>query len=335
MKNVLRVALVAALASSALFATGCTSKPQAGEIGVVRNGGLLDNHNIRQVVPNGAGNTWVGWFSESHYYPVDSQQRYFRFATCYDKDRKPVVCDNADALAITVQTEDGKDVTIEGTFYLNTVFNNSKAGERAVQAFDTQFSTRTFGSDGLHAYEGNAGWSDFLGAIVEPIVVNNLRDTISGVRCADLVSSCALVQTNTSAADAKKPPPSDVTTGKNNQSNIARVQSAVQTGLGTDLVATIGGRTRQAYFANIKFTLARVLLPGKVQAAINDAQSAFAAVSQAQARIQSATADALANEERQNGYNKCPACQEIDKLKALPAGLQALGGNIAVGIGGK
>src|SRR5215212_1224516 len=87
--------------------TGCYTKPQAGEIGVVRNGGPLDNHNIRQVVPNGAGNTWNGWWSTTHYYPVSSQQRYFRFATC-DGGK----CDGADALAITVPTSDGVDVTI-------------------------------------------------------------------------------------------------------------------------------------------------------------------------------------------------------------------------------
>src|SRR4051812_50175514 len=55
------------------------TKPEAGEIGVVRNGGPLDNHNIRQGVPNGAGNTWTGWGAATHYYPRDSPQRYFPF----------------------------------------------------------------------------------------------------------------------------------------------------------------------------------------------------------------------------------------------------------------
>ena len=34
-----------------------------------------------------------------------------------------------------------------------------------------------------------------------------------------------------------------------------------------------------------------------------------------------ARAEADANQARQNGYDKCPACAEIDKLKALPQGI--------------
>lgn len=307
-----------------VFGTGCASKPNAGEIGVVRNGGPFDNHNIRQVVPNGAGNTWVGWFSSTHYYPVDSQQRFFRMATCYDNDNGQVPCDGADGLAVTVPTADGVDVTIEGTFYLNTVFNNSKEGIDAVKAFDTQFATRTF--DGDHAYDGTTGWEHFLAAIVEPIVTNNLRETISGVTCADLVASCALVQNQgqqgTSAVQEKAK--SGV-----NKNNVAQVQDAVQTGLEQDLDSTLHRR----YFNNIQFKLARVVLPDKIQGAINDAQSAFAAVSQSQAKVQQAKADAAANEERQRGYNNCPTCRQIDVLKALPQGLQALGSNALVAVG--
>jgi hypothetical protein len=299
--------------------TGCMTTPNAGEIGVVRNGGPFDNHNIRQVVPNGSGNTWNGWFSSTHYYPVDSQQRFFKMERCYGQDK----CD-ADAAAVTVPTSDGVEVTIEGTFYLNTVFNNAKGGVAAVKAFDTQFATRTFGSDGQHAYDGNGGWASFLGAIVEPIVVNNLRETVAGVQCAELVSSCALVQNQTGDAEAA----AKLVTGKNNAANVARVQDAVSTGLANDLDSTL----KRRYFGNIAFKLNRVVLPGKVQNAINDAQSAFAAVSQAQARIRSAQADAEANAARQAGYDKCQTCARIDAIKALPRGLTALGGNFALAV---
>src|SRR4051812_41375543 len=294
------------------------TKPEAGEIGVVRNGGPLDNHNIRQVVPNGAGNTWNGWWSSTHYYPVDSQQRYFRFATCNNGP-----CEGADALAITVPTADGVDVTIEGTFYLNTVFNDLPAGEEALKAFDTQFATRTF--NGQHAYEGNGGWSAFLGAIVEPIVVNNSREVVSGVTCADLVSSCALVQNQgqqgTQQVQAKAK-------GNANQSNVAKLQQAVEQGLARDLQSTLG----REYFKNIKFNLQRVVLPQRVQSAIDQAQSAFAAVSQAQARVRSARLESQANAERQSGYRKCPTCARIDAIKALPRNLTALGSGFSIGV---
>ena len=74
-----------------------------------------------------------------------------------------------------------------------------------------------------------------------------------------------------------------------------------------------------------------VELPG-VQTAIDQAQSAFAEVSKAQARVAQAKAEAQENEEKQKGYNACPACQKIDAIKALPPGLTALGGQFAVGV---
>lgn len=300
------------LAVAMLFGmTGCYSKPQSGEIGVVRNGGPFDNHKIRQIVPNGAGNTWVGWFSNTHYYPVDSQQRFFRFADCEDCDR--------DSAAITVPTSDGVEVTIEGTFYLNTVFNDSPQGLDSVKAFDTQFATRTF--SGKHAYEGNEGWSAYLGAIVEPIVINNLREQIQNVSCADLVSSCALVQNQGNAA-------TKVVKQKADQNKVQAVQQAVEQGLDSDLKGTLNG----TYFKNIKFSLQRVVLPDRVQGAINEAQSAFAQVTQAQARVRSARLESQANGERQAGYRKCPTCARIDAIRALPRDLQALGSGVAVGI---
>lgn len=317
-RRVSRIGLALGGLAMCLFLTGCMSTPQAGEIGVVRNGGPFDNHNIRQIVPNGSGNTWVGWMSETHYYPVDTQQRFFRMASCLnDGQLKP--CKGADALAVTVPSSDGVDTAIEGTLYLNTTFNDSKGGEGTVKAFDTQFATRTF--DGEHAYDGPSGWSKFLSAIVEPIVINNLRETISGVTCADLVSSCALVQNRGNAAEVIK--------NKNNQSNITRIQDAVQVGLVRDLNSTL----KHTYFKNIQFKLARVVLPGRVQAAIDQAQSAFAQVSQAQAKVQSAKLESQANAEKQAGYEKCPTCARIDAIKALPRGLTALGGNgFAVGV---
>ena len=291
--------------------SGCT-KPKAGEIGVIRNGGVLDNKNIRGTVDNGSGITWAGFWSDTHYYPVDSQQRFFRMATCGDN-----VCKGADGFAVKVPTADGVDVEIEGTFYLNTTFNNSPEGLEAVQKFDTQFATRTFG--GKHPYEGVEGWEAFLGAMVEPVVVNNLRETVAGIECADLVSSCALVQNSGAAVKGVE---------VNRSDSVVQVQKAVQEGLSTDLKATLRGN----YFGNVQFRLSRVVLPEKIQSAINDAQSAFAQVSQAQAKIQSAKAEAKANEERQRGYDNCEVCGRIDTIKELPKGLQALGGDVALGI---
>jgi len=41
-------------------------------------------------------------------------------------------------------------------------------------------------------------------------------------------------------------------------------------------------------------------------------------VAPAQAKVASATAEAAANSQRQKGYGNCPACTQIDLLKAIP-----------------
>lgn len=107
----LALAMLGLMLALVLGATGCYTTPQAGEIGVVRNGGPFDNHNIRQIVDNGSGNTWPGWYSSTHYYPVDTQQRFFKMETCAGNDGG--VCRGADAPAVTVPTSDGVEVRIE------------------------------------------------------------------------------------------------------------------------------------------------------------------------------------------------------------------------------
>jgi regulator of protease activity HflC (stomatin/prohibitin superfamily) len=97
-----------------------------------------------------------------------------------------------------------------------------------------------------------------------------------------------------------------------------KVQQAINSSLGVDLRQTPGGD----FFTGIRFNLVRITLPAKLQGAVDDAQAAFAQVTQAQARVQSAKADAEANRIRQRGYQDCPACARIDELKAIPPNVQ-------------
>jgi len=291
-------------------ASGCYSTPQGGEIGVVRNGGPFDDKNIRQIVEQGSGNTWVGWFSETHYYPASNQQRIYKFDRSADADAGPV----------TVPTQDGVRVRLQGTFYLNTAFDNTPRGTRLVKQFDTAFGTRGFGTGNKKPWE-DGGWSDFLNAVVQPVIDSNIREIVAEFECKQLVSSCALVQRT---GQEKK-----VVVEENNASNVTQIQDRINENLTEEIRAKLG----QPYFQNIRFSLGPVELPG-VQHAIDEAQSAFAAVSKAQARVEQARADATANRLKQKGYSLCPQCAELDKIKALPRGLTALGGSFAVGVGG-
>lgn len=296
--------------------TGCYSTPEGGQILVVRNGGPFDNHNIRQVVCPNASRTGTGVSSEAHPYPADSQQRIYKLDVSEDADAKPPL----------VRTADGVNARIAGTFYINTAFNCSTEGKKLVQDFDNQFGTRTFGTNGHHPWEN---FSDFLNSVVQPVIDSNMREIIAEFQCKQLVSSCALVQNSQSQAVKVDP------NAANNKSNVQQIQDRVQQGLAADLNAKLG----HAYFTDIKFNLQPVELP-EVDDAIGQAQSAFAEVSKQQAEVAKAKVkvlqarqDKLANQQRQKGYQACPACAKIDELRALPQGLQVLGGNAAVTLG--
>jgi regulator of protease activity HflC (stomatin/prohibitin superfamily) len=273
-------------------------RTDGGQVAVVRNGGPFDDRNIRQVIQPASGLTWIGWYSESHKYP--SQQRFYTITS------DPKGGDRPGVDVVHTPSADGVNMGIEGTLYFSLNLD-----DKALRDFDTKFGTRTFtAADGnaYHPYDGDAGWSAFLDQIVRPVIDNDLREQIGNFRCAELVSSCALVQNNASS------PTAPGGKGANNNSNIAAVQNAINTSLAQDLQNTLGDK----FLVNLRFNLVRVTLPDNVQAAVDQAQAAFAAVSEAQAKVAQAKAEAQANLIRQQGYAACPACATIDEMKAIP-----------------
>ena len=286
---------------------GGFDKTSGGEVGVVRNGGWFDNNRVRQVIQPGSGLTWTGLYSTTHKYPA--QQRFYTItADSHRGDRTGVD-------VVNTPSGDGVEMGIEGTIYFTLNLD-----PQAMSTFDNKFGTRQFrGIDGTlrYPYDGDDGWSSFLDAIVRPVIDNDLRIQINNFRCAELVSSCALVQNGAPGTGAATSPAAIAGGGQSNNTNIAKVQDAVNSSLPKDLAEMLGG----TFFEGIKFNLARVTLPQTVQDAVSKAQAAYAAVSEAQARVAQAKADADANKTRQQGYNACAACAQIDIIKALPPGV--------------
>jgi len=271
-----------------------------GQVAVVRNGGMFDNNKIRQIIDPGSGLTYAGWASTAHKYPA--QQRFYTITSDVKEG------DKAGVDVVTVPSSDGVNMGIEGTLYFSLNLDHA-----TLRQFDERFGTRKFrGADGesRYAWEGDDGWSGFLDQIIRPVIDNDLRQQVNSFRCSELVSSCALVQ-NSSLQSGAKP------VVQSNNGNIAKVQNAINTSLADDLKQTLGA----AFLTDIHFNLSRVTLPKNVQEAVDRAQAAFADVSESRAKVQQAKADADANKERQDGYNKCPTCAEIEKLKALPQGI--------------
>jgi hypothetical protein len=299
---VLSVAVLVVTLPALLGWFGGYTKTDAGEIAVVRNGGLFDDNQIRQIIDPASSLTWTGLWSTAHRYPA--QQRFYTIAANGDTHNGQ----RAGIDVVTVPSSDGVGMGMEGTFYFTLNLHHD-----ALMTFDNKFGTRTFrGADGefRYAWDGDIGWSSFLDQIVRPVIDNAIREQVNNVRCAELVSSCALVQNQGTPV---------ALTGQPNNANITKVQDAITSSVRGDLQRNLGGD----FLVDIKFILSKVTLPESVQQAVDSAQAAYAQVTESQARASQAHADAQANEERQRGYNACPACAQIDIMKAIPPNVTA------------
>ncbi len=306
-------ALVSLLAVLAIaVGSSAVTKTAGGEVAVIRNGGPLNNNRIRQIIVPASGVTWIGFLSQKHSYPA--QQRFYTITGDTARgERTGVDVEN-------LPTADGVEVGVEGTVYFQLNLD-----EAALRSFDDKYGTRTYrGLDNAYrfAWENEEGWSTFLDQIMRPVISNALREQIGSTRCAELQASCALVQNagNVQAALNAQPGSSNL--------KIAKIQDAINATLVQDLEQTLGG----PFFVNVRFNLAKITLPDTVQQAINTSQAAFVAVTEAQAKVKQAEAEAAANSARQKGYAACPACAQIDMLKAIPPNVTtyAPGAGIAV-----
>ena len=295
------VLVLTALIGGLIIFNGFT-RTDGGQIAVIRNGGPLDNRQFRQVVAPGSSLTWTGLFSQTHPYP--GSQRFYTISA------DPKMADSGGVDVETVPTSDGVEIGLEATMYFDLNQDPS-----VLKPFDNKYGTRTYPdkSGAYHqAWDGDLGWSTFLDAVIRPVISNDLRQEVGSYRCVDLQASCALVQNN-----GLKPAQVAVAVtggGTVNNMNIAKIQDAINTSLKEDFESTLGG----PYITNVVFRISKVALPIKLQQAVTDAQASFAQITQAQAKIASATAEAAANSQRQKGYENCPACAQIDLLKAIP-----------------
>lgn len=295
------VLLVAALVGGFVVLEGFT-RTDGGQIAVIRNAGPLDNRQFRQVVPPGSSLTWTGLFSQTHPYP--GSQRFYTISA------DPKKADSGGVDVETVPTSDGVEIGLEATMYFD--LNQDPA---VLAGFDNKYGTRTYrdkAGEYHSAWDGDLGWSTFLDAVIRPVISNDLRQEVGSFRCVDLQASCALVQNN----GLKPSQVAEVVKGGGtvNNTNIAKIQEAINKSLKEDFESTLGG----PYITNVVFRVSKVALPIKLQLAVTDAQASFAQITQAQAKIASATAEAAADSQRQKGYENCPACAQIDLLKAIP-----------------
>ena len=310
------VALIVAAFVFVVAASGGFDRPDAGKISVIRNGGPLDDRAIREVLPPGAGNSWIGLLSTEHEYPSNAVQRFYTITAEGQGDRPGVD-------VVRTQTSDGFLVGLEGTFFFTTGFDGSRAGQQLVARFDDQFGVRTFALPGTgerrHPWEGEDGWAAFLDQIVRPIIDNQIRTAMLRFRCEELISSCALVARQGGRAAGV------IEAGQENNANLQRIEEEVVRGVIDEVNRTLGAE----YLTNWRFELVRPTLPDEIQASINRAQSAFARITEARAEAERAKAQRQAAQTLAAVYERSPALAQIQMIREAK---ELDGANIYIGI---
>lgn len=302
-----------------VFISGPTlTKADGGTVIVVRNGGPLDDTSVRDVVQPNSSITWQGWHSEEHQYPAS--QRFFRVGPEGTADSQEV---------INVPTRDGVSIGVSGTWYFE--LNTDKD---VLTNFDNQFGTRTYdvgGGDRLPLWdEDPRGWSAFLDSTFSTTALNSSRQALGGRACADIIPSCILVQGETVKPDVSADELAAAATTSTNQ--LVAIQSEMGTTFTTEANEILG----KDVIKNVQFSLSSFTLPGELQnsitASLQTRTDSKAKIAAAEATKAQAQAEAEANVTRQNGYNACPVCGEIELRKSIPGGITvwAPGGDLAV-----
>jgi regulator of protease activity HflC (stomatin/prohibitin superfamily) len=273
------------------------AREDVGHVGVVRNGGPFDSRNVRQILSPGQGLTWTGWYSQApHSYPAAHVT--LRYTVTSDPQRGS----RTGVDVITVPTKDGVQVGLEATVFFRFIGETDPV---TLSRFDQSVGTRKFSTPDnrlLYPWQGDDGFNAMLDALFRPVLENDLRAELGRYRCAEILSSCALVR-GPVASRLHQP-----------GANLPRIQDWLQISLQRDLTRSLG----QRYFWDIRFRIARITLPGNVQAAVNQSQAQYAQVNISKAQMKQARYQNERNRLLSKTLNKSPALANIETLKALP-----------------
>ncbi len=307
---VLVVAVIALIIVAGTAIGGCQSlnRPGPTQVALIRNGGPLDDKTIREVRAPSSSYKISGVWSEEREYIAGNEQRYYKVSS------DPSLGEQSGADFIKVPTKDGVNVEVDAQVLFRTGFTKPSGEltdetQALLERFDTQFGNRDYASKtgGNHkVWDGNDGWNAFLDTILRPVVENAFREQVGSVNCADLVSSCALVQSSTQTESA-------TLTGSDNRENFERIQTGVQTQIEDGVKSALG----DDYLVDFRVQLTKVTLPGKVQDAIDSAQASFAQIAESRAQKIQADYQAEANERLAAAYRGNPILGYIQAIKEL------------------
>mgnify|MGYP002073350498 CR=1 FL=1 len=284
------------------------SKSGPTEVIVERNGGPFDSKDIRGVKGPASPISIHGLMTQNRHYIAGNEQRYYSISSDPSQGSQT-------GTSIQVPTKDGVNVGVDGQILFRTAFTTpdgefAEEQQELLKQFDTNYGNRNFkGADGdsKKVWEGNDGWNAFLNTMIKPVVENAFREQIGAVNCADLVSSCALVQSSNNQQQFV------VTDATSNEKNFNKIQQNVQQQIEEGIAEALG----DTYLSDFKVQLTKVTLPENVQSAIDVAQASFADIAKARAQNVQSRYQAQANERLAAAYEQSPALAQIKIAEEL------------------
>jgi regulator of protease activity HflC (stomatin/prohibitin superfamily) len=305
------------------------SSTDPGYAGLVRNGGPFDAKTVRQVLPPASGITWTGWWSSVREYPTT--ERYTNVVSG-EQGKQPNEGDTIDSDRYRTFTKDGVDVGVVGQFkfVLNTDDDPNAPEDHVkspLRSFDTVYGQRTFAVPNdpegrrLAPWDGDEGFATWLAVQVRPVYQEALREAIGEQNCRDIVANCAVLATTDASAAAAA-----LTNAPDNSQAFSSLAGDIAAKTTTKINESLGA----PYIKDIRFSLTAIELPKNLADAIGNVQKQNAATAEAAGRAQQANAEAQANSNRQAGYNNCPTCAELDRIRAQGDALSRLPQGVTV-----
>jgi hypothetical protein len=231
--------------------------------------------------------------------------------------------------------------------WMPNLLPRDKGGASLIEIFDNKFGTREYPvsdnpatedkEDGEAApWDGDKGWNAWLDSQARPQMLGAFNQIVGGTRCVQINPACALVVQSTQAEQdaAANAAAAGTPAAVDNTTLLRQFENRIADALRDNMTRNMGG----PFFSNITFGLTRVPLDPAVDQQIGQAQAKFAersaAIAQGQkdkaeadarkavaetdanARLAVANTDAQANAKKQEGYNACGTCADVDKYRA-------------------
>ncbi len=307
------VAVIVGIILFGVFLGSCGSlngsKSGPTQVIVERNGGPFDSKTIRGVKGPASSISIHGLYTQNRHYIAGNEKRYYKVSS------DPSLGEKSGADYIQVPTKDGVNVAVDAQLIFSTAFTSpdgefSEPYQELVKKFDTSYGNRNYKAkdgDSKKVWDGNDGWNAFLDTMFRPVVENAFREQIGAVNCADLVSSCALVQSSENQKSFA------IANAKDNQKNFELIQTNVQEQLQRGINTALGDE----YLTGFGVQITKITLPESVQTAIDTAQASFAQIAEARAQNIQSKYQAESNERLADAYAQSPALAQIKMAEIL------------------